>query len=153
MKVRKAKIKHLEDIENLYSEQFKVAASLSPYFCQVGYQESDFIKNTIKSKDSQIYLLLDEKEVCGFILLQEKESSNFSFSIPHKFAYIMDILILPEYRGKGYGNILIDIAKKWARKRKLDYLSLDVLANNKNAINFYKKNDFKDKSLNMFLIL
>ncbi|MGE7673281.1 GNAT family N-acetyltransferase [Lysinibacillus sp. NPDC094403] len=42
------------------------------------------------------------------------------------------------------GSVLLHEAKKWAEERKLDYLELNVLAENIGAINLYNKHGFKE---------
>ena len=45
-------------------------------------------------------------------------------------------------RGQGVGNELLAAAKRWARNRRLEYLELNVLAQNENAIRLYESQDF-----------
>ena len=45
-------------------------------------------------------------------------------------------------RGQGVGSELLAAAKRWARNRRLEYLELNVLAQNENAIQLYESQDF-----------
>ena len=45
-------------------------------------------------------------------------------------------------RGQGVGGELLAAAKRWARNRRLEYLELNVLAQNENAIRLYESQDF-----------
>lgn len=55
------------------------------------------------------------------------------------------VAIKPSYRGKGLGGQLIQQADLIARHRGFKTLALDVRADNLNAIELYKRNDYKAK--------
>ncbi len=55
----------------------------------------------------------------------------------------LHIDILPEYQGKGYGSMLLDSLKNHLKSKKINGVMLVVSNDNKGAIKFYKKNNFK----------
>ena len=59
------------------------------------------------------------------------------------------MVILPEYRLKGYGKYLIEEAQKWAKERNLKSIELNVLSNNYSAIAFYEKVGFQNYQIKM----
>tara|TARA_Y100000590_G_scaffold470619_1_gene667009 strand:+ start:1050 stop:1493 length:444 start_codon:yes stop_codon:yes gene_type:complete len=69
-------------------------------------------------------------KILGFIIIKKFERRH----------HIMSIGVLPEYRRKGLGSLLINYIKELDN----DKISLYVLTNNKNAISFYNKNKFKE---------
>jgi len=150
MQIRKAVLGDIEDILSLYAEQFHALADLLPYFFKEGEQSKEFIKSIIESDESDVLVCIAEGIIKGFALLQVKETPNFSFFIQHKYAYLMDIVTTQGDRGKGYGNALIFEAKKWASEKQLEYIELDVLSNNNNAIRLYNKHGFNEKRYTMF---
>jgi len=149
MEVRKAVIDDINELATLYTEQFRTMKDLQPDFFQEGAQSKEFIQSIIACTESDI-LVLTNGVIIGFVLLQAKETPDFLFFIKHRYAYVMDIIITKDCRGNGMGSILLKEAKKWATDRELDYLELDVLSNNINAIQFYKKHGFMDKRQSMF---
>ena len=53
-----------------------------------------------------------------------------------------DLAVDEAVRGQGVGSELLAAAKRWARNRRLEYLELNVLAQNENAIRLYESQDF-----------
>jgi len=150
MIVRKATPDDINDIASLCIEQFQAMTALQPYFFQYGEQSKAFIQSVIEGDASDILVCELKNEIEGFVLLQAKETSDFPFIVQHKFAYLMDIIVRKNHQGNGYGKALLNEVKKWASERNLEYIELDVLTNNENAIQFYLKNNFEDKRKTMF---
>ena len=128
-------------------------AELQPTFFCEGEQDAAFVESIIMGEDSDILVLEADGQLCGFVVLQAKETAPFSFFVKHRYAYLMDIIVAAADRGKGYGKALMDAAKAWAINRNLAYIELDVLSNNANAIAMYAKYGYQDKRKSMFLPL
>ena len=58
------------------------------------------------------------------------------------YAQIIDFIVTAAHRKKGVGTMLMDAAKEWANKRKLDYIELFVLQGAKDEHRFYEHNEF-----------
>ena len=69
-----------------------------------------------------------DRELAGYILLKERE---FSF-------HVWDVVVAPEWRGKGIGKRLMEYAEEWA-KNNYHYASLAVLEDNTIAMGLYQK--------------
>ena len=67
---------------------------------------------------------------------------EFSCVLPHRYARLEDLAVDEAVRGQGVGSELLAAAKRWARNRRLEYLELNVLAQNENAIRLYESQDF-----------
>jgi len=91
--VRKATDNDIPAISELYREQFREMAKLIPDFIKEGDQSAEFIENTIADEESDILVYENDGVVVGFILLQAKTRPNFSFMLPGKYCYIMDIIV------------------------------------------------------------
>lgn len=72
------------------------------------------------------------------VLIKEVMSSTF--------AYISNVCVLLEYRGKNVASMMIKKIISLYRERCFNELSLDVLANNSGAIKLYKKLGFEQSS-------
>mgnify|MGYP001177606066 FL=1 len=76
-----------------------------------------------------------------------------------KSAHIFHLIIDPEQRQKGYGNLLFDHAEELIIKNNLKKITINVLINNQIAKNFYEKNGFivsndsKPRKIKMLKIL
>lgn len=58
----------------------------------------------------------------------------------------LGIAILPDYQGKGYGNIMMNELITFAKESKLKKIVLTVDNDNVNAIKLYEKFDFERES-------
>ncbi|HBV85970.1 MAG: GNAT family N-acetyltransferase [Desulfosporosinus sp.] len=59
--------------------------------------------------------------------------------------WIMDIVVLPEWRGKGAGRVLLDAAEDYCRKHGIAYLGLAVSSHNVKALKLYENFGFAEE--------
>lgn len=62
------------------------------------------------------------------------------------FAYISNVCVHPDYRGKHIGSMMVKEVIKIYRNKCFDEIMLDVLADNPNAIGLYQNLGFKKSS-------
>jgi ribosomal-protein-alanine N-acetyltransferase len=79
----------------------------------------------------------------GFIVVDDggRITGYIVYSVSGGKGSIVSIAVLPDYRRRGIGQMLVDYAVEDLRK-KVQYLELQVNVSNFAAINFYKKNNF-----------
>ncbi|MGD0329344.1 MAG: ribosomal protein S18-alanine N-acetyltransferase [Nitrososphaeria archaeon] len=79
----------------------------------------------------------------GFIVVDDggRITGYVAYSVSGGKGSIVSIAVLPDYRRRGIGQMLVDYAVEDLRK-KVGYLELQVNVSNVAAINFYKKNNF-----------
>ena len=112
-------INYIEQIFNLEKEIFKSSAFNKSY-----------LDTLIKGNNSFIYVYLIENKVCGYLIILD------SIDVYE----ILAIAAVEEYRNKGIAQELLD-------KIKTKDIFLEVRESNQTAINFYKKNNFKEISI------
>ena len=112
-------IDYIEQIFNLEKEIFKNSAFNKGY-----------IETLIKGDNSFIYIYLIEDKICGYLMVLD------SIDVYE----ILAIATIEEYRNKGIAQELLD-------KIKTKDIFLEVRESNQVAINFYKKNKFKEISI------
>ena len=112
-------IDYIEQIFNLEKEIFKSSAF-----------NKNYLDTLIKGDDSFIYVYLIDDKVCGYLMILD------SIDVYE----ILAIATVEEYRNKGIAQELLD-------KIKTKDIFLEVRESNKVAINFYKKNNFKEISI------
>ena len=112
-------IDYIEQIFNLEKEIFKSSAFSKSY-----------LNTLIKGDNSFIYVYLIDDKVCGYLMILD------SIDVYE----ILAIAAVEEYRHKGIAQELLD-------KIKTKDIFLEVRESNKVAINFYKKNNFKEISI------
>ena len=112
-------VDYIEKIFNLEKEIFKNSAFNKSY-----------IETLIKGDNSFIYIYLIEDKICGYLIVLD------SIDVYE----ILAIATIEEYRNKGIAQELLD-------KIKTKDIFLEVRESNQVAINFYKKNKFKEISV------
>ena len=112
-------IDYIEQIFNLEKEIFKNSAFSKSY-----------LNTLIKGDNSFIYVYLIDDKVCGYLMILD------SIDVYE----ILAIATVEEYRNKGIAQELLD-------KIKTKDIFLEVRESNQTAINFYKKNNFKEISI------
>ena len=112
-------IDYIEQIFNLEKEIFKNSAFSKSY-----------LNTLIKGDNSFIYIYLIDDKVCGYLIILD------SIDVYE----ILAIATVEEYRNKG-------IAQKLLAKIRIKNIFLEVRESNQTAINFYKKNKFKEISI------
>ena len=112
-------IDYIEQIFNLEKEIFKNSAFSKSY-----------LNTLIKGDNSFIYIYLIDSKVCGYLMVLD------SIDVYE----ILAIATIEEYRNKGIAQGLLD-------KIRIKNIFLEVRESNKVAINFYKKNNFKEISI------
>lgn len=66
-----------------------------------------------------------------------------------RIAFIYDLFLKKEFRGKGYGKAAIRALEDLARSKGIEALYLHVFAHNPVAVHLYEGSGFKVKSMNM----
>lgn len=142
MNIELACIDDLNDIKKLYEILFLDMSKLQPEYCRVASQDDCFLKTIIESDKDDILIAKENHQILGFALVQQQNTPPFNCFVPHKYAYLMDIVVAPDHRGKGIGKQLINAVKSWAKERKMEYIELGVLTENENAIKLYESMEF-----------
>ena len=112
-------IDYIEQIFNLEKEIF-INSSFN----------KTYLETLIKADNSFIYAYIIEDKVCGYLMVLD------SIDVYE----ILAIATVKEYRNKGIAQELLD-------KIKIKDIFLEVRESNQTAINFYKKNNFKEISI------
>ena len=112
-------VDYIEQIFSLEKEIFKNSS-----FNRV------YLDTLVKGNNSFIYVYLIEDKICGYLMVLD------SIDVYE----ILAIATIKEYRNKGVAQELLD-------KIKTKDIFLEVRESNQVAINFYKKNKFKEISV------
>ena len=112
-------VDYIEQIFNLEKEIFKNSAFNRTY-----------LDSLIKADNSFIYTYIIDNKVCGYLMVLD------SIDVYE----ILAIATVKEYGNKGIAQELLD-------KIKTKDIFLEVRESNQIAINFYKKNNFKEISI------
>lgn len=152
--IRPATLADLPSILRLYRVLDEELVDLQPEFFCAAPREEEPIRRFIEAMDADFLLAEQEGEVVGLALvLYAGWTAEFSCVLPHRYASLNDLVVLREKRCQGIGSSLLGAAKRWARDRRLEYLELDVLSQNSNAIELYEAHDFVESTRTMRCML
>ena len=112
-------VDYIEQIFNLEKDIFKNSSF-----------SKESTENLVKADNSFIYAYLIDEKICGYLVVLD------SIDVYE----ILTIATVEEYRNKGIAQELLD-------KIKTKDIFLEVRESNEKAINFYKKNNFKQISI------
>ncbi len=85
------------------------------------------------------WLIYDNSEIVGYVIL------NFIFSFEYKgrIAFLDELYISENFRGKGIGKQAIEFIKKQTTELNVKLIYIEVENHNVNAQKLYLANDFK----------
>ena len=152
--IRPATVEDLPSILALYRVLDEELVDLQPEFFCAAPREEEPIRHFLQSSEADFLLAEQEGAVVGLALVQYAGwTPEFSCVLPHRYASLNDLVVMREKRCQGIGSLLLGAAKRWARDRRLEYLELNVLAQNSNAIELYESHDFVEATRNMRCML
>lgn len=87
----------------------------------------------------------DSGERCGFLHLQTQK--DFFTGVLN--CHISDIVVAPDFDGRGIGRALLDFAEHWAKEHRCRFMTLAVFPNNERARNLYERHGYGIELLRM----
>ncbi len=107
----------------------------------------NFYEKTLNKQDCVIFIAKYLDKPIGYIMAyKHKENPNYNGN----FVTIMNLFIKEEYRKLGIGNKLISNVEIWAKTLFGDcFIELDCFIDNKTAIDFYTKQNYKPIRIKM----
>jgi ribosomal protein S18 acetylase RimI-like enzyme len=107
-----------------------------------------FLLSRCAEADGRIFVAEIGGKVAGFVSVLARVQSQ-EVDDPAEYAYISDVLVLPNHRGKGVGRRLLEHAEGFARKSGARILRVSVLARNRDGYDLYRRLGFSDYQLQL----
>lgn len=95
------------------------------------------LSEELENPDSHFICALEDETVLGYIGVQEICGE----------AYITNIAVFAEYRGRGAGRALLKNACDGAKKRNCEFITLEVRKSNEAAISLYVSEGFEQAGI------
>ena len=105
---------------------------------------SEFLCN---SHLGRAWIIETSEKIAGYVIL----TFVFSFEFGGRIAFVDELFIKKEYRGKGIGKEAIDFVKSEAQKLDLKLLYLEVEPHNENAKKLYLGKGFSRHSRELMI--
>ena len=98
-------------------------------------------------KTNQVFVARGtDGQLTGYVWVEEVKS-GFTGAMQ---AYILNLYVAEEFRGRGIGARLMDKAEGWARENQYHQIRLSVAFHNTNAVGLYKKLGYEMDLVRMF---
>ena len=106
------------------------------------YVVKDFFEKIYNNDNNVIFCAKIDKEIVGYIYCRLDYDGNGPML--YQEALIDGLYVKGEYRRRGIASNLIAHAKKWVEDKKIKNLYINVLEQNRDAMNLYYKNGFEN---------
>jgi len=152
MKIRKATIKDLDELERIYVEgcvsevklQFpkKSVKSILKEMKKYERDRKGGFKEGIKSKDEYWVIIVDNNKIAGFgqAVIDKNDKSK---------AGIEKVYVDKEFRRKGVGMKLMKEIIRWLKEKTVKSVSSGIFIKNKPSINIHEKLGFEVTAVRM----
>ena len=147
--------KYDEEIKNLLEELQVYIANIDEEGYNIvtpSYKEKYFIKTMeeVKQYEGKILLYKEDDKITGLIigLINNEEESTYEFDSP-KRGRITELIVSHESRSKGVGTKLLKAMEDYLSSEGCKDILLGVFAYNKKAKNFYEKNGYHNRMIDM----
>jgi ribosomal protein S18 acetylase RimI-like enzyme len=114
-----------EDIEKIVMEDFEFNNH---------YKDTFGNENDAENLINSTYVMEKDNAIIGMVRLEVIENAGGIYGLE----------VLSVYRGKGYGRELLNHSIKKLKEDNVESISLQVVTDNKNALNLYKSCGFKE---------
>lgn len=94
-------------------------------------------QNDLTNENAVYFCLEDDDKVIGYV----------GMWVSFGEGNINNIAVLPEYRGQGYGALLLEQLIFYAKEHKFTFLTLEVRASNERARALYRKMGFLETGI------
>lgn len=155
IQIRKAKTMDISSIKKLLYEVHQVHYNVRPDLFKAGCRKynDDEVLAFIHSKDTPIFVAVLEDEVVGYAFCIPKQLYNHPSMVDIRTLYIDDFCIEESVRGKQIGKRLYEYVLQYAKNQGFYNVTLNVWADNADAVNFYKKIGMQIQKIGMEVIL
>lgn len=152
--VRLTNVNDIKEIDKLLYQVHKIHSDLRPDLYKQGakkYSDEELI-NILNNDKYKVFVVTLFNHVVGyaFTIIKEVESESLCHV---KTLYIDDLCVDESIRGLHLGRTLYDYVIKYAKDNDFYNVTLNVLATNKNALEFYKHIGLVEQKIVMEKIL
>lgn len=153
--IRKATINDLQKINTLLYEVQKVHSDARPDLFKVGTKKytDEQLKRIFEDDRTPVLVFEENNNILGYVFCIFKQELNNNTLTSVKTLYIDDLCIDENSRGKHIGTKLYNFVIDYARKTKCYNVTLNVWADNINAVDFYRAIGMQVQKIGMEKIL
>ena len=141
--IRQATLNDLQSIQYLNYELFKLEKENFDSTLIIDWPLSEegksYFENLIKNE--YVIIAVEDENIIGYLAGTINEKGSYELL---QYGEINNMLVDNSYRGSGIGKQLINCFKEYCKTKNITNLKVVASAKNINAIEFYKKQGFKN---------
>lgn len=106
--------------------------------------------NEIKKYNGKMFLYEENNQILGLIvsLINNEDTFDYDFKAP-KRGRVSELIVTQKVRSKGVGKQLMDRITKYFKDNNCQAILISVFGYNDSAINFYQKNGYHTRLIEM----
>ena len=146
-----------------YDEQIKtLLVELQEYIAQIDKEGYNIITEHFKklyfqktmeeinSYNGKIFLASQNEKIVGLIIgiVNNEEENTYDFKDP-KRGRITELIVSQKYRTSGIGQILLNKMEEYLKNIGCKAILIECFAYNSNALKFYQKNSYFNRTIEM----
>ena len=114
---------------------------------ETSYCDETILRNALNDENTHIYVIRDEGHIIGTSTLCILHTLEF------KLAHVESVVVLPEYRGRKFGQELIKFIISEAKRLNVQFLQLTSNPKRVSANNLYKMMGFTQYETNCYKLI
>lgn len=99
--------------------------------------------------DGRVFVAEHEDRVVGFVSVWARVMPEEPDEDPSPYAFVSDLVVLPEHRRRGLGRSLVERAEHFARESGARRIRLNVLADNSDARALYRHLGYGEREIEL----
>jgi ribosomal protein S18 acetylase RimI-like enzyme len=107
----------------------------------------EFMFKRLEERGGVVFVAEAEGKIVGFVCLWLRNREDEMMNVPGEYAYVSDLVVMPEFRGRRLGYELLRAAEDYARSHGATWLKIGVLARNERARRLYVDFGFEEKAV------
>ena len=155
MKIIEYEKKYNEEVKKLLVELQEYIASIDKEGYNIittEYKEAYFKKTMeeVNKYEGKIFLAKEENKIIGLIIsvINNEEEETYDFKAP-KRGRITELIVSKDYRSSKVGQKLLNKMETYLKSVGCKGILIDCFAYNTNAENFYHKNGYFNRTIEM----
>ena len=155
MNIRRAKESDINVIDKLLYEVHKVHSDVRPDLFKAGSKKytDDELRQILSDDSRPVFVAEKNGKVLGYIFCVYQQHIGNNSLTDIKTLYIDDLCVDEAARNMNIGSLLYNYAVDYARENGFYNVTLNVWADNINAVKFYEKLGLKIQKIGMDKIL
>lgn len=151
--------KYKEEVKKLLVELQEYIVSIDKEGYNIisdGYGEVCFKKmiRKVKNNNGKIYLAETDGSIIGMIscIINNEETSEYDFKSP-KRGRVIEFIVTRNNRQGGVGKLLLEYAELYLKNEGCKAILIEVFAYNEIGKNFYYKNKYNDRGIDLMRLI